>query len=87
VDGQQQRRALTAAERSIRLAFSGDLEGARRAGATAESLDQIGVYEGLADLIVAVGSPPDPDRLAGLTDALGPGPLAALVESLAAESG
>lgn len=87
MDGQQQRRALTAAERSIRLAFSGDEEGARRAAATAESLDQIGVYEGLADLIVAVGAPPDPERLASLTEALGPGPLAALAESLAAESG
>ena len=86
MDGQQQRRALTAAERSIRLAFSGDEEGARRAAATAESLDQVGVYEGLSDLIVAVGSPPDAGRLAALTDALGPGPLAVLVESLAAEA-
>lgn len=85
MDGHQQRRALTAAERSIRLAFSGDLEGARRAAATAESLDQIGAYEGLADLLVAVGSPPDPDRLAALTNALGPGPLSGLVESLSAE--
>ncbi len=83
MDGQQQRRALTAAERSIRLAFSGDLEGARRAAATAESLDQIGAYEGLADLITAVGAPPDPERLALLTEALGPGPLAALAESMA----
>lgn len=86
MDGHQQRRALTAAERAIRLAFSGDAEGARRAAATAESLDQIGAYEGLEDLITTVGSPPDPDRVSALADALGPGPLAALVESLTAEA-
>lgn len=84
MDGQQQRRALTAAERSIKLAFAGDPEGARRAAATAETLDQLGLYEGLPDLIVAVGTPPDHDRIEALTNALGPGPLAALVEELSA---
>ena len=83
MDGQQQRRALTAAERSIKLAFGGDLEGARRAAATAESLDQVGVYEGLSDLLVAVGSPPDQTKVEHLAEALGDGPLAALVATLA----
>ena len=83
MDGQQQRRALTAAERSIKLVFGGDLEGARRAAATAESLDQIGAYEGLADLLVAVGSPPDPSKVEHLAESLGDGPLAALVATLA----
>ena len=87
MDGQQQRRALTAAERSIRLAFSGDLEGSRRAAATAESLDQIGVYEGLADLLMAVGSPPDQATIERLTASLGDGPLAALVASLSNATG
>lgn len=86
MDGQQQRRALTAAERSIRLALAGDIEGAQRAASTAERLDQIGAYGGLADLVGGLPTPMSDAGLATLTEALGPGPLAALAEALAAES-
>ncbi len=89
MDGQQQRKALTAAERAIDRLVDADGQGARRAAATAASLDQIGAF---ARLEHAVGAAAQDLERGGtvsaasrnlLLEAVGPGPLQAAVERLA----
>lgn len=88
MDGQQQRKALSAAERSIHQLAGGKPEGAERAAALAAELDQIGVFSALTS---AVSQAATDLRGAGviseaakaaLVDAVGPGPLAAAVSQL-----
>ena len=85
MDGQQQRRALTAAERAVRSLAAAEAEAARAAADQAAQLDQIGVF---ADLPAAVAAAAESLQSAGLVPpadwdtiaaAVGPGPLAALV--------
>ena len=87
-DGRRQRRALTAAQRSIELLAAGDGAGARRASGTAADLDQLGVYAGLAAAIEAASLELDTAGFlsAGAKEAVSaaapPGPLAAAVAAL-----
>jgi hypothetical protein len=88
MDGHQQRRALSAAERALEALEKGDGDAAQRAASEAASLDQVGAFSHLvaavelatADLAASgrVGS----SALAALLEAVGPGPLAARVEGL-----
>lgn len=88
MDGHKQRQALTAAERSIGYLIAGKADDAQRAAARAGALDQVGAFAGLvgavglaaADLR-SLGSI-RPAHVDGLLGAVGPGPLAALVEQL-----
>lgn len=89
MDGQRQRRAYTAAERAVRALGSGDPVGARRAAATAEELDQIGLYAAFRQLVdrsaglLAAGAPVPEELWSAMRDAAGPGPLSALIDSVA----
>lgn len=89
-DGQKQRRALNAAEQTLRALAEGNAGQARKASAKAADLDQIGLY---ADFALAVtplvaqieaGSSVDDAGWTSLVDTLGIGPLAGLVEELRA---
>lgn len=87
-DGQKQRRALTAAEQSLRALGAGNAEKARMAAVKATDLDQIGIYAELAETVAPLADgldrgEPVPD--AGwdrLTEALGLGPLSGLIDEL-----
>jgi hypothetical protein len=87
VDGQQQRKALSAAERAIEHLGRGDAAAARRAADTAASLDQIGAFGGLraavetAAGLLDAGGALDDAAWDGVADAVGPGPLAAAVDA------
>lgn len=91
MDGQQQRKALTAAERAIAQLVNANPDGARRAAATAASLDQIGVFAGLEQAVAAAadelarGGTVSGESLGALRAAVGPGPLQAAVERLAVD--
>lgn len=88
MDGQQQRKAFSAAERSIAQLARAKPDDAERAASLANELDQIGVFSSLP---VAVAEAANDIRVrgsvsasakAGLIDAVGPGPLAAAVSQL-----
>jgi len=88
MDGQRQRRALSAAESALRALAAGDPARARTAAAKAAALDQIGVYAAFAGLvrraageIEQMGGVADTTR-DGLRGSLAPGPLAAAVQGL-----
>lgn len=86
MDGQKQRQALTAAERAIEALGRGDASAARMAIATAVERDQVGLFSALADAVYLAASELESDgEIAAATwnhvaDAVGPGPLQALVE-------
>jgi len=88
LDGKRQRNALTAAENAIR-ALGGDPDRARKTAAKAAELDQIGAY---TDFVPAIERAATELTLGGisvgaweaLVDAVGPGPLAALVDEVRA---
>jgi len=88
MDGQKQRNALTAAERSLRALGGGDPDSARRAVARAMELDQIGIYSALGPAVEAGALDLDRGGVVSeasweaIADALGPGPLAATVDSM-----
>ncbi len=88
MDGQQQRQALTAAERAIEALGRGDPAGARMAVAAAVERDQVGAFARLADAVYLAASELEEDGEIGeatwnqLADAVGPGPLQALVEQM-----
>jgi hypothetical protein len=83
VNGQQQRKALSAAERAIQALVDGDADKARHAAGEASALDQISVYSALPGAVEAaareieVGSGVSPEAWAAVSRSLGPGPLAA----------
>ena len=86
MDGQKQRRALSAAESALRALAAGDAGRSREAAAKAAALDQLGVYASFAGLvrraageIEQLGAVVEATRLA-LRDSLAPGPLAAAAE-------
>ncbi len=88
MDGQSQRRALTAAEQAIQALGAGDGDRAVAAARRAAELDQVGAFADLvgavavaaADLTAsgAVGTA----AWDGVAAAVGPGPLAVEVEAL-----
>jgi hypothetical protein len=88
LDGRRQRRALTAAHRSIELLALGDAAGARRAATTAAELDQVDAYADLTTVVEAAAAELEasgslsPSGLHALRDAMPPGPLAAAAEAL-----
>ncbi len=85
LDGQRQRRALTAAEQSIQALAAGQRDRAAAAAARASELDQIGAFADLPAAVAAAaadlagGGAVSPASWDGLAAAVGPGPLAAAV--------
>jgi hypothetical protein len=85
--GLDQRRAVEAAERALRLLGAGDGAAALRAAHHAAGLDRLGSFRGLPAAIgeaaaaLASGTLPAEARRK-LAAAVGEGPLAALVETL-----
>ncbi|GIU92506.1 MAG: hypothetical protein KatS3mg011_1412 [Acidimicrobiia bacterium] len=88
MEGRLQRQALSAAERAIEALGRGDPGAARMAVATAVERDQIGAFSRLADAVYLAASELEHEgRISEstwdqLTDAVSPGPLVALVESV-----
>ncbi|MEX2280224.1 MAG: hypothetical protein WEA76_09060 [Acidimicrobiia bacterium] len=86
MDGQKQRQALTAAERAVEALGRGDASAARMAVSTAVERDQIGLFASLADAVYLAATQLEADgEISAATwnqvaDAVGPGPLQALVE-------
>lgn len=86
--GRMQRQALTAAERAIEALGRGDPVSARMAVSTALDRDQTGMYVGMADAVdLAAGMLERDEQItegawSHLADAVGPGPLQALVEAV-----
>jgi hypothetical protein len=93
MDGQRQRRAFTAAGRAVTALGESDPAGARRAAATAEELDQLGLYAAFRQLVdrsaadIERGEPVSDEVWSAMRDAVGPGPLAAQIASLSEGSG
>jgi hypothetical protein len=91
MDGHSQRQALTAAERSIEALGRKDAGSARTAIATAVEKDQVGLFAALADAIQMAASELERDGDLSeatwntIADAVGPGPLQGLVESVRGE--
>ncbi len=89
-DGQKQRRALNAAEQTLRALAEGNAAQARKAAAKAAELDQIGLYTDFARAVVPLveqlegGRPVDDAGWTSLVDTLGIGPLSGLVDELRA---
>jgi hypothetical protein len=86
MDGQKQRQALTAAERALEALGRKDPAAARMAIATALERDQVGLFAAMADAVYLAASELESDgEITAATwdqvaDAVGPGPLQALVE-------
>ncbi|MEX1004445.1 MAG: hypothetical protein WD156_03630 [Acidimicrobiia bacterium] len=86
MDGQKQRQALTAAERALEALGRKDPSAARTAIATAVERDQVGLFAALADAVYLAAAQLEADDEIGaatwnqVADAVGPGPLQALVE-------
>jgi hypothetical protein len=86
MDGKKQRQALTAAERAIEALGRKDASSARMAISTALERDQVGLFASMADAVYLAAAELDADgEVAASTwnqiaDAVGPGPLQALVE-------
>ncbi|NND03459.1 MAG: hypothetical protein HKN91_11790 [Acidimicrobiia bacterium] len=87
-DGQKQRSALTAAERSLRALGSGDGAKARESAAKAHELDQIGLYSGFVSAVAPLIETLEAgDEIADpgwndLKNALGAGPLSSLIDEI-----
>ena len=88
MEGQQQRKALSAAESALRALATGDTARARDAAGKAASLDQIGVYAAFAGWVRRAAGEIErfggvlPETRQALAQSLGGGPLAAAVEEL-----
>ncbi len=90
MNGQQQRRALTAAEQSIQALGAGDGPKAVTAARRAAELDQIGAFAGLPTAVESAAT--DLETTGAISDAswdavaqaVGPGPLANEVAALRA---
>lgn len=86
--GRLQRQALSAAERAIEALGRGDPVSARMAISTALDRDQTGIYVGVADAVDLAAGMLEKDEAitqsawSHLADAVGPGPLQALVEAV-----
>ena len=93
MDGQQQRKALSAAERALEALEKGDGDAARRAAAEAAVLDQVEAFAHLVEAVelatadIATAGRVGDAALAALLEAVGPGPLAARAAALGAVQG
>lgn len=87
-DGQKQRRAVSAAEQTLRALADGNAAQARQAAAKSAELDQIGIYTAFSQAVVPLadrlerGEPVDDAGWNTLVETLGIGPLSGLVEEL-----
>ena len=81
IDGQRQRRALTAVEQALRALEAGDGVRAGIAAAEAAALDQVGAYRGFVDAVAVgigdleIGGEVTAPSWATIAAVLGPGPL------------
>ena len=88
VDGRSQRNAFTAAERAVRALGNGDGARATKNAAKAAELDQIGLFAGLPEAVgmaaeqLAASGAVDDAAWDALADAVGPGPLAFLIDEV-----
>lgn len=88
MDGQSQRRAVTAVERAIEALATGRTDSARSAARRATELDQLGLYVALKRAVDQAADDLERDgaiselSLAALQAAVGPGPLEAAVARL-----
>jgi hypothetical protein len=93
VDGQQQRNALTAAEKALRSLGDRHPFRAKRNAFMAADLDQVGAFTGLPMAVeMAIHDIEQEGRVsqAGwdrLAEVVGPGPLAALIDQLRGPAG
>ncbi len=93
LDGNKQRNALTAAEQALRALGSGRPDRARKNAAKAAELDQIGVFASFASAVEAAaadladGGPVSAAHWDGIAVAVGPGPLAFLVDEIRSGAG
>lgn len=84
-DGKKQRNALTAAENAVKALGRAEPERARRSAATAADLDQVGAFSSLpaaveeAAVELERSGTISPDAWTALADAVGPGPVQALI--------
>jgi hypothetical protein len=89
IDGQQQRRALTAAEQALHALETGDAERAVEAAARAGELDQAGLFAALTTVVeaaaaeIAMRGMVSAAGWSAIAEALGPGPLAAFAQERA----
>lgn len=88
IDGQKQREALSAAERSLHLLGAGNHAGAVASASRARELDQVGTFSALPEAVARVivaqeqdGRVP-PEAWDALAAAVGPGPLQSHVADL-----
>ena len=88
MDGQQQRKALTAAENALRSLGERHPFKAKRNAFQAVELDQVGAFEGLPNAVemaihdIEHGGRVSPDGWDRLAAVVGPGPLSALIDDL-----
>lgn len=88
VEGKSQRNALTAAERAVRALGSGEGQRAAKNAAKAAELDQIGLFARLPEAVgmaaeqLAASGAVDDSAWDALADAVGPGPLAFLIDEV-----
>ncbi|MFH1105566.1 MAG: hypothetical protein V1757_11595 [Actinomycetota bacterium] len=89
IDGQQQRRALTAAEQALHALEAGEADRATEAAARAAALDQVGLFTGLPAVVSTAAAQIESlgavssAGWAAIAAALEPGPLAALAAARA----
>ena len=87
-DGHQQRKALTALERTVTALSKGDSVAAARAAGRAADLDQIGAYAAVPTAVAVIsrhlelGTAVPDSAWDELAEAVGPGPVAAAIEQL-----
>jgi len=92
IDGQQQRKALTAAEQALHALEAGEGDKAIEAAARAAELDQIGLFAALPGVVAASVESADGGKVTAagwraIAAALGPGPLAAFADERATVAG
>jgi hypothetical protein len=92
VDGQQQRRALTAAEQALQALKDGNAVRAQEAAGRAAELDQVGVFAGLVEAVsgaaaeIVSSGAVSRSGWQRLSATLGPGPLQAVADLAAEEA-
>jgi hypothetical protein len=90
IDGQQQRRALTAVEQALHALESADAGRAVEAAHRAAELDQVGLFAALPAAVesaateIAMRGMVSAGKWSAIAQVLGPGPLAAYAEERAA---
>ena len=81
LDGKKQRAALSAAQKALEAFADGDTARALSSAQKAESLDQLGVFAGLAGVFTS-DYPSPAAQWNALAEMMGAGPLQALIDDL-----